>query len=243
MSIPTESVVTVSAFFGAAVSMGVGAIGAGIGIGAGGAEAARAAARQPAGYGQIFKTMLIGQAVTETAAIFALMISVVLLFAPLPGSGFSGAASRLAAGIAMGFGAFGSGIGAGLANATACRGVARRPEVSNDLMTTMLIGQSVAQSSAIFALVVSLLLLFTPPQVESLVTVCKLLGAGIAVGLGALGPGLGSGITAMYGVSATASNVRHKQAILRTMLIGQAVSQSTATYALVVALLLMFVVK
>jgi F-type H+-transporting ATPase subunit c len=236
----TENAAAVWGFVGAAFSMGMGAIGTGIGIGMGGAEAARASARQPSGHSDIFKTMLIGQAVTETAAIFSLMVSVLLLFAPLPGGHLSGAAGRLGAGFCMGFGAFGSGVGAGLANALACRAVGRRPETTGDVTTTMLIGQSVAQSSAIFALIIALLLTFEPTTSSDIVTVCKFIGAGLCMGFGALGPGYGSGVAAMYGVFAVACNVRQKPAIMRTMLLGQAVSQSTATYSLVIALLLIF---
>jgi F-type H+-transporting ATPase subunit c len=242
VAITTETALNVSAYVGAAFSMGMGAIGAGIGIGAGGGEAARAAARQPSGYSDIFKTMLIGQAVTETAAIFSLMVAILLLFVGLPGGGASGAAARLGAGFAMGFGAFGSGIGAGLANATACKAVGRRPETSGDITTVMLVGQSVAQSSAIFALIIALLLAFEPTTTTDIVVVCKLIGAGLCMGFGALGPGYGSGVAAMYGVYGTACNVRQKQAILRTMLLGQAVSQSTATYSLCIALVLMFAI-
>jgi F-type H+-transporting ATPase subunit c len=238
--VTTDHIVTVSAYLGAAFSMGMGAIGTGIGIGVGGAEAARASARQPAAYGQVFKTMLIGQAVTETAAIFALMVAILLLFVGLPGAELSGAAARLGAGFAMGFGAFGPGIGAGLANATACRAVGRRPETSSDVTTVMLIGQSVAQSSAIFALIISLLLALEPSATMDVTVGCKLVGAGLCMGFGAVGPGYGSGVAAMFATYGVACNVRHKQAIMRTMLLGQAVSQSTATYSLVVALLLMY---
>lgn len=242
MNVSAESVVTFSAYVGAAFSMGIGAIGTGIGIGIGGGEAARASARQPSGYSEIFKTMLIGQAVTETAAIFSLMVAILLLFAPLPSSGLSGAAARLGAGFCMGFGALGSGVGAGLANAMACRAIGRRPDTSGDVTTIMLVGQSVAQSSVIFALIIALLLTFEPATSSSIVTVCKLIGAGVCMGFGAVGPGLGSGIAAMYGVYGVACNVRQKPAIMRTMLLGQAVSQSTASYALAVAILLIFVV-
>ena len=241
MNVPPESIVTFSAYVGAAFSMGMGAIGTGIGIGIGGAEAARAAARQPSGYSQVFKTMLIGQAVTETAAIFSLMVAIVLLFVELPGGDLSGAAARLGAGFAMGFGAMGSGIGAGLPNAMACRGVGRRPDTSGDVTTMMLVGQSVAQSSAIFALIIALLLVFDSTTSASIVAACTLIGAGFCMGFGAIGPGFGSGVAAMYAVFGLAGNVRQKPALLRTMLLGQAVSQSTASYSLAVAIVLIFV--
>ena len=184
--------------------------------------------------------MLVGQAMTETAAIFALLVAIFLLFTTLPGAGFAGAAARLGAGFAMGFGALGSGIGTGLANAMACRGVARRPETNRDMNIMMLLGQSVAQGPVLFALIIALVLMFRPTPTSDILTTCRFLGAGLCMGFGAVGPGFGSGLASAYAVFGVACNAREKQAIMRTMLIGQSVSQSTAIYALVIAILLIF---
>ncbi|MDP8232993.1 MAG: ATP synthase F0 subunit C [Candidatus Zophobacter franzmannii] len=67
-----------------------------------------------------------------------------------------------------------------------------------------------------------------------------LLGAGIAMGIGALGPGLGEGFVAGKACEGIARSPEHASLITRTMLIGQAVSESTGIYSLVVALLLIF---
>lgn len=50
------------------------------------AKAVEGVARQPEAQGEILKTMLVGQAVTETTGIFAFIIAIVLVFAnPLVG--------------------------------------------------------------------------------------------------------------------------------------------------------------
>jgi len=69
-----------------------------------------------------------------------------------------------------------------------------------------------------------------------------MLGAGIAMGLGALGPGLGEGFTAGKACEAIGRNPSEAGLLTRTMLVGQAVAESTGIYSLVVALLLIFVV-
>jgi len=68
------------------------------------------------------------------------------------------------------------------------------------------------------------------------------LGAGIAMGFGAIGPGVGEGITAAKACEAIGHNPREAGLITRTMLVGQAVAESTGIYSLVIALLLLFVV-
>ena len=66
------------------------------------------------------------------------------------------------------------------------------------------------------------------------------IGAGIAVCSG-IGPGIGQGIAAGYGASAVGRNPGAKGDIMSTMLLGQAVAETTGLYGLVVSLLLMFV--
>jgi F-type H+-transporting ATPase subunit c len=69
-----------------------------------------------------------------------------------------------------------------------------------------------------------------------------MLGAGFAMGVGALGPGLGEGLVAAKACEAIGRNPREAGVLTRTMLVGQAVAESTGIYSLVVALLLILVV-
>lgn len=75
-----------------------------------------------------------------------------------------------------------------------------------------------------------------------LIRAAALLGAGISMGLGAIGPGIGEGFAAGKACEGIARAPEHANLLTRTMLVGQAVSESTGIYALVVALLLIFVV-
>jgi F-type H+-transporting ATPase subunit c len=70
------------------------------------------------------------------------------------------AAALLGAGLAMGFGAIGPGVGEGFAAGKACEGVSKRPEEAPLLTRTMLIGQAVSESTGIYSLVIALLLIF-----------------------------------------------------------------------------------
>ncbi len=70
-------------------------------------------------------------------------------------------AALIGAGLAMGFGAIGPGIGEGYAAGKACEGVSRRPDKANLLTRTMLIGQAVSESTGIYSLVIALILIFT----------------------------------------------------------------------------------
>ncbi len=70
------------------------------------------------------------------------------------------ASALLGAGICMGLGALGPGVGEGFVAGKACEGIARSPENAGLLTRTMLIGQAVSESTGIYSLVISLLLIF-----------------------------------------------------------------------------------
>ena len=76
----------------------------------------------------------------------------------------------------------------------------------------------------------------------TLTKVGALVGAGICMGFGAIGPGIGEGFAAGKACEAIGRATENAGLLTRTMLIGQAVSESTGIYALVVALLMLFVV-
>ena len=66
------------------------------------------------------------------------------------------------------------------------------------------------------------------------------LGAGIAMTAG-LGPGIGQGIAASKGAEAVGRQPEAKGDIIQTMILGQAVAETTGIYSLVIALILILV--
>lgn len=70
------------------------------------------------------------------------------------------AAALLGAGLAIGMGAIGPGIGIGYLVGKSVEGIARQPEASGNIRTTMFIGIGVTEAVALYALVVSLMLFF-----------------------------------------------------------------------------------
>ena len=223
--------------------MGLGAIGPGLGEGYAAGKALQALARQPSASGKILKTMLVGQAVTESSGIFALVVSVIILFAiPKNVNNINQICALLGSGFCMGIGAIGSSLGEGYIAGAACIGVGRQPRQSDTIITQLLIGQAVTETTAIFSLVVSLLLLLSTQIGNSLVLSAAYLSAGLCMGIGAIGPGIGSGIAAEKAITGIGKYAELSGVLSRTMLLGQAVSQSTGIYAMVVAFLLIFVV-
>jgi F-type H+-transporting ATPase subunit c len=68
-----------------------------------------------------------------------------------------------ASAIGIGIAALGTGIGMGLGIGRAVEGIARNPEASGKIMTTMIVGLALIESLAIYTLVVVLILLYANP--------------------------------------------------------------------------------
>ena len=64
----------------------------------------------------------------------------------------------LAAGLAIGLGALGPGIGVGMGVAKAMEAIGRNPEASGTLFLPMIIGLAFAEAIAIYALIIAFLL-------------------------------------------------------------------------------------
>jgi len=188
-----EFTVKAAQLFSAGLCMGLGAIGTALGIGYIGGYANTAVSRREGMSSQLVRSMLIAQAVTETAAIFSLVVSILLVFINFSGNGICACAAVIGAGIAMGAGALGSGIGSGFPGAEAILATSRQPN-GEGMTTLMLIGQAVCQTPAIFALVISFMLMFRNCSgIDPWPYSACLIGAGIAIGFGAIGSGWSGG--------------------------------------------------
>ncbi len=74
---------------------------------------------------------------------------------------------------------------------------------------------------------------------EGLILACSAIGAGVAM-IAGVGPGIGQGYAAGQGAAAVGRNPGAKGDIMSTMLLGQAVAETTGLYGLVIALLLLY---
>ncbi|MDY6916142.1 MAG: ATP synthase F0 subunit C [Candidatus Cloacimonadota bacterium] len=247
----SESILQIAAYLGAGLGVGIASVSAGLGEGYTAGEATYSFMRQPKAHDTIINSMLVSQAVTETGAIFSLVVALLLIFGGFtdPGGGLYRASALLAAGISVGLGALGPGFGSGYAGGQASKSLARMPKQSNAITGNMLIGQALAQTDAIFALVVSLLLLYSTPNQPADAAVGTIIlksvafiGAGFAVGLGTIGPGAAIGYVAGRANDMIGRYPKERSAIMKNMFLGAAVSESTAIYALVVAFLLIFAI-
>lgn len=241
----------IAALLGSGICMGLGSLSNGAGIGYVVTGALRGWVRQPNLSAATFRMMLIGQAGASTPSIFALVVSLVLLIkmgdpaaVPAPSS-WALAAAFLSAGVCLGLGSLGSGFGCGVVGSEAVEASARCPRQTGQIMLYMLVGQAWSQTPNILALVIGLILMFSSHAhtvfPENISHVCRLLGMGISMGAGAIGPAIGIGYVGGKFCRAMADNPKYTNTFLRnTYILGAAVSESTTVYAFIVSLLLFY---
>jgi len=236
----TNDWILVARFTGAALAVGIAAFGSAYGEGYIALKASEAIARQPKASSEIVRTMLITQAVSETAGIFGLLIAIILLFVAKSEGGSVFAVSLVASGLCMGVGAVGAGIGSGQAGGAACESIGRFPRLAPSVLLTTLVGQAIVQTGCIFALVVSMLLALITKEGHNIAAIGAMLGAGWAMGFGAIGCGISTGFTAKNAVWGMSRNSKLGGVLTRTMLLGQAVAHAGCIYALIISFILLF---
>ncbi|MBF8437398.1 ATP synthase F0 subunit C [Halanaerobiaceae bacterium Z-7014] len=82
---------------------------------------------------------------------------------------------------------------------------------------------------------------FSPEVIDTIITAAALLGAGFAM-IAGIGPGIGQGYAAGKAVESVARQPEARGNIITTMLLGQAVAESTGIYSLVIAIVLIFTI-
>ena len=75
---------------------------------------------------------------------------------------------------------------------------------------------------------------------EAFILGCSAIGAVLAV-IAGIGPGVGQGYAAGQAAAAVGRQPEAKADIVQTMLLGQAVAETTGIYGLVIAIILLFV--
>ncbi|QXM06711.1 ATP synthase F0 subunit C [Crassaminicella indica] len=245
LSFDKKALILGASAIGAGFAM-IAGIGPGIGQGYAAGKGAEATSVNPKGSKHSTMIMLLGAGIAETSGILSLVIALILLFGnPLikqDGDGLIIAVSAISAGIAM-IAGIGPGIGQGYAAGKGCEAASINPDGSRPSTLVMLLGSAVAQTSGIFSLVIALILMYANPLVTghqaTIVVAASTLGAGIAM-IAGIGPGVGQGYAAGKGTEATGRRPKYQSNIIKTMILGQAVAQTTGIYALVISLVLMF---
>lgn len=141
--------------------IGLGSIGPSIGLAIFAQNACRGLGINPQAYNKILSFAIISQTIIETPIIFSFVIAMTLLImtSTTDASSIQGIAF-LAASLCTGFGMTGPGISSGKTAAEACKQITINPDAYSMLSRVSLFAQGLIETCAIYAVLISFLLIF-----------------------------------------------------------------------------------
>lgn len=170
MSFDRVAVILAATAIGTGLAM-IAGIGPGIGQGFAAGKGAEAVSYNPKTSKQVTTVMLLGAAVAETSGILSLVIALIMLYGNpmvnLSGGAIVIAASAIGAGLSM-IAGIGPGIGQGYAAGKSTEMTGKRPKHQSSIVRTMFLGQAVAQTTGIYAMIIALVLMFANPLINLL---------------------------------------------------------------------------
>ncbi len=192
--------------------------------------------RQPAMRPAIMRSTILALALIETAAILGLLISFFLFFSAPPT--LPSALGEI--GIAFAIGIPGLVVGWASAGPTseAIFATARQPFLAQRLSSFMLLVLSLLQTPLIFGFIMAIVIHRMLPTLTTTAQGFTLMGAGVAAGLGAVGPVLGS---CLFTKAACKSAGRNKEAFTKIFtftFISQAIIETPVIFSVIIALML-----
>lgn len=230
-------------FITIAFAVAINAIGVGIGQGLTSVAALRAINEQPKARADIMQTSILGIALIETAAVMGTFVSFLLLVntkanaqSPL------GVIAEIGIACAICLPGFVLGIVSAQPAQAACMAVARQPFFSQKIVRFMLITLSLIQTPIIFGLVVAMIIQNQASSVIFVRDTLRLIGAGIAIGLGSVGPAIGLAAFAKTACEGLGVNRKAYNEIFSFTLISQAIVETPVIFSMVIAIILLFVV-
>lgn len=202
-------------------------------------QAVYAIARQPFFSTHILNLMLLTQSIIQTPVIFAFLISLIISFQASSVTNMPNALRLLCSGLCIGLGSLGPSIGLGLFAQQACKGLGFNRLSYNNILPFTFISQAIIETPIIFSLLISLVIISLPlAPTENPATLIALVAAAVCMGFGTLGPGIASGKTAAQACKTIAEHPEHYSLISKASMLGQGLIDSSAGYALLIALLL-----
>lgn len=202
-----------------------------------GSYATNALYTQPKAYNELRKTSIIGLAITETAPILGLVVTILFILNPVPEVNFYYASfGKIGIALALGISGMMAGFMAAKPVVAACIATSRQPFFNNKIMNVMFITQTLIMTPNIFGFLIALLIKSKLPTTDSLVQGLQLLAAGLCVGIGSIGPSIGLSTFAFAAIIAIGKNKKVYGKILSLTFVTEAMIETPAIFALIVSL-------
>lgn len=224
-------------YFSIAISTACAALGVSLGQGYASRAAFSAINRQPAVQPEISRTALLALALIETGAILGLLISFMLFF-KIPSNPYS-ALAELGMAFAIALPGLVTGFASSMPAYEAFGAIARQPFLAKKISNFMLLTQSLIQTPLIFGFIIALIIQTKLPSVTHLSQALALIGCGAAIGLGCIGPALGSGYFTKMACKSAGLNKAAYPKLFTFTFISQAIIETPVIFASIISFFLL----
>ncbi len=201
-------------------------------------EASLALARQPFFSQKVSRFMLVSQSIIQTPIILGFIVAMFINNQAAVSNSLFDAIRLIATGAAVGLGTIGPAIGLALFSRTACRGIGMNRQAYGSLFSFMFISNAIIESPAIFALIISLILLRHVGGNFQLLDAFKMGASALAISLGTFGPGISSGRTASAAAEQIIQKPELQGQLSKISMFAQGMIDTCAIYALLIALIM-----
>jgi len=202
--------------------------------------ACQSIARQPFFYQKIVTLMLLAQSIIGAPGVFAFIIALLIKINITPTISVIDGIKYLAAGLTVGVGSIGPSIGQAIFAASSCQAAGRNKQAYGKLLTFSLLSQAVVQTPLIFCLIIAIMIIFKSAATITMpiVAIAAFFSPSFAISIGSLGTAVAIGYAASKNCYYIVMDEKNYPLFIRTSLLAQAIIESAAIYALIVALIL-----
>lgn len=200
--------------------------------------AVESVARQPFFSQKILIIQVIIQSIIESPALFAFIIGILIFNQIEPNLVFVDAMRLLAAGLTIGIGSIGPSIGQAIFAQTACKSIGLNKEAYPRLFSFALLSETIIETPIIFCLLISFILLFKGTPIGVVGPIASMFAAAFVIAIGIIGPSIAIGRVTAQSCAQIIKNQAIYPLIIRTTFMSAGFIDSSAIYALIVALIL-----
>ena len=223
---------------GIALSIGISASAVGLASCYAVQGASTSIARQPFFAQKILIIQVIIQSIIESPALFSFIIGILIFNQITPDLVFVDAMRLMAAGLTIGLGSIGPSLGQAIFAKTACKSIGLNKEAYGKLFSFALLCETIIETPIIFCLVISFILLFKGTPLGIIAPVVSMLAAAFVITVGIIGPSISIGRVAAQSCAQIVQNQAIYPLVLRSTFMAAGFIDSSAIYALIVALIL-----
>ena len=202
--------------------------------------ACHAVARQPFFAQRISGFMLMTQVLIQTPMISAFLVALFIQGQSGSATTLSDSLRLIASGLCVGIGSIGPAIGLTTFSKAAVTSLGKNTKAYDKLLSFTFISEALIETPIIFCLLIAITLLFLVPQsaTENSIDGIIFLAAGLCTGLGTLGTGISSGVTAAAACTQIGINTDSYNILSRTSILAQSLIETIVLYTVILSLLM-----